>query len=62
MTDDILHDRGRAIEAQWARQRDEELIQKLRERAKLEEISRCSREEAAGGRPGAAGSGSSTSA
>lgn len=41
MTDDILHERGRAIEAQWARQRDEELIQKLRERAKLEEVSRA---------------------
>lgn len=41
MTDDILHERGRAMEAQWARQRDEELIQKLRERAKLDEISRA---------------------
>lgn len=41
MTDNILHERGRAIEAQWARQRDEELIKKLRERAKLEEVSRA---------------------
>ncbi|MEO8054844.1 MAG: hypothetical protein ABI768_06815 [Acidobacteriota bacterium] len=39
MTDNILHERGRAIEAQWARLRDEELIKKLRERAKLEEVS-----------------------
>jgi len=39
MTDNILHERGRAIEAQWARQRDEELLKKLRERAKLEEVS-----------------------
>ncbi len=41
MTDDILHERGRAIEAQWARQRDEELLKKLRERARLDEIARA---------------------
>jgi hypothetical protein len=40
MASDILRERGQAMEAQWARQRDEELIQKLRERAKLDEISR----------------------
>jgi hypothetical protein len=41
MTDDILQQRGRGIEAQWARQRDEELLKKMRERAKLEEISQA---------------------
>ena len=41
MTDDMLHERGRALEAQWARQRDEELLKKLRERAKIEEVSRA---------------------
>ncbi len=40
MTRDVLQERERGAEAQWARQRDEELIQKLRERAKLDEISR----------------------
>ena len=40
MTLDILQSREHGIEAQWARERDEELIQKLRERAKIEEISR----------------------
>jgi hypothetical protein len=39
MTRDVLQERERGIEAQWARQHDEELIQKLRERAKLREIS-----------------------
>lgn len=39
MASDILRERGQAMEAQWARQRDEELLKKLRERAKLEEIS-----------------------
>ena len=39
MTRDIFQERERGIEAQWARQHDEELIRKLRARAKLEEIS-----------------------
>lgn len=39
MTRDIFQERERGIEAQWARQHDEELIRKLRERAKVEEIS-----------------------
>lgn len=39
MASDILRERGQAMEAQWARQRDEELLKKLRERAKLEEVS-----------------------
>lgn len=40
MAEDVLQRRERGIEAQWARQRDEELIQKLRERGRLDEISR----------------------
>jgi hypothetical protein len=40
MTRDVLQERERGIEAQWARQHDEELIRKLRERAKIDEISR----------------------
>jgi hypothetical protein len=36
---DLLKERERGIEAQWARRHDEELIQKLRERAKVREIS-----------------------
>jgi len=39
MTLDLLKARERGIEAQWAREQDEELIQKLRERAKIREIS-----------------------
>lgn len=39
MTLDLLKERERGIEAQWAREHDEELIRKLRERAKLQEIS-----------------------
>jgi hypothetical protein len=39
MTIDLLKERERGIEAQWAREHDEELIRKLRERAKLQEIS-----------------------
>ncbi|HEY3348176.1 MAG TPA: hypothetical protein VGM13_00170 [Thermoanaerobaculia bacterium] len=39
MTLDLLKERERGIEAQWARKHDEELIQKLRERAKVREIS-----------------------
>jgi hypothetical protein len=40
MTFDVLRERERGIEAQWARQHDEELIRKLRERAKVDEIAR----------------------
>lgn len=41
MTRDVFQERERGIEAQWARKHDEELIQKLRERAKLDEISQA---------------------
>ncbi len=39
MTSDILHDRERGIEAQWARQHDQELLQRLRERARLDDVA-----------------------
>lgn len=39
MSRDLFPDRERSLEEQYARERDAELIQKLREKARLEEIS-----------------------
>ena len=40
MSDDIFKDRERAAEGQWARARDAELIEKLRNKEQLEAITR----------------------
>ena len=41
MSEDIFRDRGRGSENQWARKRDDELTEKLRERSRLEEIAKA---------------------
>ena len=41
MKKDVLHDRGRGEEADYFRKQDEKLLQKMRERAALEEVAQA---------------------